>query len=142
MIIAASLLAACDRVAPGGGDQGPRVLELAHDTIRLEAGERLVDVRVRRDAQGDFDPAHAEANVGDYVRFTADDRGGHAIVFATAALDPAVHEFLRRTEQLRSPPLITAGASWVLTLQDAPPGEYPFHCTTHDAPGRLTVSPR
>jgi plastocyanin len=142
--VAAAVLAvaSCDRVGVGTGDEGPRVIELAHDTIRLEAGVRLVEVRVRRDAQGDFDPAHAEARTGDYVRFTAADRGGHAIGFAAGMLEPAVHEFLQRTNQMRSPPLITDGASWVLTLADAPPGEYPFHCTTHDAPGRLTVSPR
>jgi plastocyanin len=135
-----SVTSACDRVAQTR-EEGPRVIELDHDTIRLAAGVRLVEIRLRRDAQGDFDPAHAEAHAGDYVRFTADDRGGHAIVFGPG-LDPAVHEFLRRTEQLRSPPLIDAGASWVLTLADAPAGEYTFHCTTHASSGRLTIQPR
>jgi plastocyanin len=138
------LAAGCDRAAlPGmGGDQGPRVLELAHDTIRLAAGERLVEVQVRRDATGDFDPALAEAHPGDYLRFTATDRAGHALSFVGNELPPEVREFLEGTGQMRSPPLITVDASWVITLEGAPPGEYPFHCTTHNTAGRLRVTPR
>jgi plastocyanin len=141
LVVLVLLAASCDRVAPGS-DDGPRIIELAHDTIRLEAGVRLVEVRVARGASGEFEPDPVQAGSGDYVRFTADDRGGHAIVFAGALLQPDAREFLQRTGQLRSPPLITAGASWVITLDGAPAGEYPFHCTTHDAAGTLTVAPR
>jgi plastocyanin len=130
----------CDRVVPG--DAGPRVLELAHDTIRLEAGVSLIDVAVHRQATGDFEPAQVEARQGDVLRFTAADRAGHAIVFTSPSLEPAAREFLEQSGQLRSPPLIAEGAAWVITLADAPPGEYPFHCTTHNVAGRLTVSAR
>jgi plastocyanin len=131
--------AGCDRVGLPAGDEGPRVLELEHETIRLEAGQRLVQVQVRRDTAGDFHPDVVEASVGDYVRFTAGDGAGHAIAFVGAALAPQAREFLERTGQMRSPPLIAPDAAWVITLADAPPGDYPFHCTTHDAPGRLRV---
>jgi plastocyanin len=131
--------AACDRVRT---EEGPRVLELAHDTIRLEAGVRLVEVGVRRQQDGEFDPPAVAARVGDYVRFTAQDRAGHAIAFQGARLDAAAREFLERTGQLRGPPLITSDASWVITLEDAPAGEYPFHCTTHNVAGRLSVVAR
>jgi plastocyanin len=133
--------AGCERIAPGG-DDGPRVLELAHDTIRLEAGVRLVEVGVRRQQDGEFDPAAVEARVGDYVRFTAQDRAGHAIAFQGAGLNAATREFLERTGQLRGPPLITNDASWVITLEGAPAGDYPFHCTTHNVAGRLSVVAR
>lgn len=135
------LAAACDRV-PGRGDDGPRVLELAHDTIRLPAGTRLVDIEVRREASGEFHPAAAQARVGDYVRFTAGDHAGHAIAFLAASTDPAVVAWLDQTAQLRGPPLISSGSSWVITLDGAPPGEYPFHCTTHNVAGRLNVAVR
>jgi hypothetical protein len=39
----------------------PRVLELTHDTIHLEAGVRLVEVRVRRSDEGEFDPLSVQA---------------------------------------------------------------------------------
>jgi plastocyanin len=132
----------CDRVPGIGSDDGPRVLELTHDTIRLEGGVRLIDVEVRRTPQGDFDPAHIEARQGDVLRFTAADLAGHALVFVSPELGAAARSFLEDSGQLRSPPLITDGSSWVITLDGAPAGEYPFHCTTHDVRGRLTVTPR
>lgn len=130
--------AACDAV-PGSG---PPVLELANDTIQLESGVSLIDITVRRSAEGDFDPAVAEAQTGDVVRFVAEDNGGHAIVFESTSLASDVREFLERTAQMRSPPLITSGASWVVTLAGAPAGDYPFRCSTHGESGRLTVAAR
>ncbi|CAN5890319.1 hypothetical protein BH23GEM9_BH23GEM9_01600 [soil metagenome] len=138
-LLFAALVVSCDRAADN--DEGPRVLELTHDTIRLEAGVRLAGIEVRREASGEFHPAATEVRQGDVVRFTAGDGGGHAIAFG-GQLDPAILEFLERTGQLRSPPLIAQGSSWVITLDGAPAGEYPFRCTTHNVAGRLTVAPR
>jgi plastocyanin len=136
------VVASCDRVPGSGTDAGPRVIELAHDTIRLEASERLVDVQVRREATGDFEPARVHAHAGDYVRFTAKDHAGHAIVFVAEELSVEARAFLERTGQLNSPPLIPVGASWVITLEAAPAGDYPFRCATHDARGVLSVTVR
>lgn len=132
--------AACERA--GEGDEGPRVLELTHDTIRLEPEVRLVQVAVRRHADGEFDPAAVEARPGDVVRFTAEDNGGHAIVFDGAGLAADARQFLEESSQLRGPPLIREGAAWVISLDGAPAGEYTFRCTTHDATGRLSVVAR
>jgi plastocyanin len=131
--------AACDRVRT---EEGPRVLELAHDTIQLEAGVRLHDVTLRREAGGEFHPSALQATQGDVIRFTADDMAGHAIAFIGAELDPAVRRFLDETGQLRGPPLISRGASWVITTENAPLGDYPFHCSTHAVRGSMTVSAR
>jgi plastocyanin len=131
----------CDRDAPAR-DEGPRVLELAHDTIRLPDGVSLKQIDVARGGEGEFEPATVQARQGDMVRFTSRDRGSHAIVFDGAALDSVVRGYLERTGQLRGPPLITTGASWIITLDGAPVGEYPFRCTTHDATGRLQVGAR
>ena len=129
----------CDRAAPAADDAGARVLELAHDTIELPAGVTLVEIGVRRSAPGEFEPPRAEARQGDVVRFTARDRASHAIVFDGTALDVAVRDYLERSAQLRSPPLITDGAAWVITLDGAPAGNYPFRCVTHNATGLLQV---
>ena len=133
--------AGCDRDAPIG-DQGPRVLELAHDTIRLPDGVSLKQIDVARRGEGEFEPATVQARQGDMVRFTSRDRGAHAIVFEGTALDSVARSYLERTGQLRGPPLITTGAAWIITLDDAPAGEYPFRCTTHNATGRLQVVAR
>jgi plastocyanin len=140
--IALILYPSCDRVARPGADAGPRVIELAHDTIRLEAGERLIDVQIRREAAGDFEPAQVQAQQGDYVRFTTEDQAGHAIVFVTDGLTAEMRSFLERTGQLHSTPLIPVGATWVITLDGAPAGDYPFRCATHDGRGVLSVTVR
>ncbi|HEX2167261.1 MAG TPA: plastocyanin/azurin family copper-binding protein [Longimicrobiales bacterium] len=132
----AILVAACDEV-PGAG---PPVLELANDTITLQEGASIVDVTVQRTAESDFDPAAVEAQTGDVVRFVAGDNGSHAIVFESRALQPDVREYIERTGQMRSPPLLTNESSWVVTLEGAPAGEYPFRCSTHGQRGLLSVS--
>ena len=132
-------LTACDG---GDADAGPRVLELTHDTIQLPDTVRLIDVKVRREASGDFDPASIQAKQSDVVRFTAGDRAGHAIAFDGTTLTPEVREYLERTGQLRGPPLIAADAAWVISLEGAPAGQYPFRCVTHDHAGTLTVTAR
>lgn len=135
-----ALVVSCGDVP--GVDPGPRTLELANDTIQLEQGVTLVEVEVRRAADGDFDPGAVAAHTGDVVRFAATDNGGHAIVFESTALAADARDWLERTGQMRSPPLITSGSAWVVTLDGAPPGDYPFLCSTHSARGRLTVSAR
>jgi plastocyanin len=138
VFFAASLgLAGCREAAP----PAPRVLALGTDTIVLADSIDLVEVRLGRVDDGDnvIEPATSEAQVGDVVRFTSADHGGHALAFEGATLDPAVRDFLDRTGQLRGPPLLEPGAVWVINLQGAPPGSYPFVCATHGLRGTLTV---
>jgi plastocyanin len=125
------------------GGSAPRVLELGSDTIVLADSIVLVEVRIGRVDDGDnvIEPASLEANVGDVVRFTSEDRGAHALAFDAAQLDPAAREFLERTAQLRGPPLLEQGAVWVVNLDGAPPGTYPFTCSTHGLRATLTVRP-
>jgi plastocyanin len=138
LLVATSLAgAACDE----GDEVADRTIELAHDTIRLADGVELYDVVVQRSGSGDFEPAVIRARAGDVVRFTAADNGGHAIIFDDA-LEAGVRDYLERTGQMRSPPLIVTDAAWVITLAEAPAGEYRFRCATHNATGRITVLPR
>lgn len=131
-------LAACERAGPGA-QQKDRTLELDGDTIDVPAGTDLHDVVVRLgDQNRDFSPAQLQAKPGDYLRFTADDSRTHAIAFEPVT--PEVKTFLDSTGQLRSPPLITKGASWVIALKNAPPGQYPFRCLVHHDAGQLTVA--
>jgi plastocyanin len=132
------LASACDRGALAG-DKKDRTLELANDTIELPAGIDLHDVTVRTGEQHrDFDPSQSQARPGDYLRFTIDDTRTHAIVFEPVT--PEQRQFLESTGQLRSPPLITKGASWVIALKNAPVGQYPFRCLVHNDVGQLTVA--
>lgn len=131
-------LGACDRIVP---DRGPETLELNGDTVQLEAGVQVVEVRVeRRQEGGELDPRRVAARPGDVVRFTAGDGGMHALAFVADALTPEARAFLESTAQLRSPPLVAAGTQWIVTLAGAPVGEYPFICSTHGARGILVVA--
>ena len=133
-------VAACDN-APLIGDKKDRTLELAGDTIDVPEGVDLHDVKLVTNAQHkDFDPKQLQVAPGDYVRFTTGDSRTHAVVFETAS--PEIRTFLESTGQLRSPPLVNNGASWVIALDKAPVGTYVFKCLMHNDSGQLTVAAR
>ena len=135
----ACALAACDR--PGLPERPP-VLELGNVIAELPPGARIHEVRVGGAAPApEFDPETVRARPGDVVGFTAGATGTHAIAFDAPALAPEAGAFLSDTRQLRGPPLLSAGATWVVSLDGAPPGTYPFHCITHGARGVLLVEP-
>lgn len=132
LVIGPFTLGGCDTV--GGG----ATIEL--DSARLSIPGTAHDVRIT--GAGAIDsivPATIEADPGDAVRFISD-RRPHALTFTAGSLAPPVREFLERTGQLRGPPLVNEGASWVVLLEDAPAGRYPFHCRSHDASGELVVT--
>ena len=120
----------------------PRILVLGADTIILPDTIGLVDVRVGGEAGESFDPASPTARVGDIVRFISGNGATHAVAFDGSQLHAGALEFLEGTGQLRGPPLLTSDAAWILSLDGAPPGGYPFTCLTHGTRGRLTVSAR
>jgi plastocyanin len=137
LLMGACLLAACDRTAlPGGGPQ----LELEDASVRLPRGASIHSVELGV-AEGGFAPARIEAKPGDAVRFTVTDAMLHDVAFEDGQLAAEATAFLDRTAQLRSPPLVSRGATWVVSLDDAPPGRYPFVCTAHQERGELLVQP-
>lgn len=123
------------------GRQGaPARLDLESDTIELPATAAIVDVRLRgASGDGAIDPPLVRVHSGDVVRFLAGDAAGHAIAFAAGDLSTAQRDFLIRTGQLSSPPLLVPGAAWLVNLEGAPPGDYLFHCVVHDVAGRIRV---
>lgn len=133
-------------VGCGGGEDPPepRVLVLGEDTIVLPDSIGLVifEVGRRQDGVTRFEPETAQAAPGDVVRFVSLDNGAHAIAFDAPALPPGARAYLERSGQLRSPPLLTADAAWVVNLEGAPPGPYPFSCATHGERGTVTVAVR
>lgn len=137
IVIAVAALG-CGRVE---SPESRALLELAGDTIELGRGAALADILVRSAATTTavFEPDTITIRQGDVVRFIAADRHPHAISFDPARLAPATEAFLRRTDQLRSPPLIAEGASWIVSFQDAPPGVYPFVDLSQDRHGAIVV---
>ncbi|HEX7119218.1 MAG TPA: hypothetical protein VF212_10545 [Longimicrobiales bacterium] len=128
---------ACD--APALGER-PAVLELDSDTVRLEAGVTVADVVLRSGGADAVHPDTIRIRVGDVVQFTAADARSHAVEFDRERLTPDAAAFLERTTQLRSPPLLTRGARWIVSFDGAPPGAYPFTDIATGAGGLVTVA--
>lgn len=137
LVVLALAPAACRR--KGAEPESRAVLELSNDTIKLERGVALVDVLVRFNTP--LAPDTARVKQGDVVRFVTGDARPHAIAFEADRLTPESMAFLERTDQLRGPPLIAEGSSWVVSLADAPPGIYSFVDLSQDARGAIVVSP-
>lgn len=108
-------------------------LDLSADVAihRVNVGGRGGEVR--------FVPRRLEVAQGAVVQFLLTDRRLHVIRFAEDELDAEARDFLRRTEQARSPPLVDPGARFVVSFKDAPPGEYPFESEGHGGPERGVV---
>ncbi|HSH45376.1 MAG TPA: plastocyanin/azurin family copper-binding protein, partial [Longimicrobiales bacterium] len=115
-------------------------IELDEGEVRLEGGARVHDVAVRgaggRDA---LEPGEVSAASGDAVRFVVEDRRPHALAFDADSLSAEARTFLEEGGQLRGPPLVDEGAAWVVSLEGAPAGRYPFVCRSHGARGVLMV---
>jgi plastocyanin len=76
-------------------------------------------------------PARIQALRGDGVEFVTVDHRVHTVWFPPDSLSPQAMAFLTSTEQLGSPPLVQRGSQFVLVLEDAPPGRYPFISQGH-----------
>ncbi|HET9986488.1 MAG TPA: hypothetical protein VFQ38_23120 [Longimicrobiales bacterium] len=143
MLLAVLAGAGCDRTSRSADQRTTHTLPLGKDTLRLGSGVAVLDVRLRQTpAGGAVEPDTVRAHPGDVVRFIAADPRGYAVAFDTAGLAPDAREFLERTGQLRGPPLVSTGATWVVSLEGAPSGTYAFHSLTADAQGLLLVQAR
>ena len=118
------------------------VVLLETGEVQLPQGSRRHDVRLHGvGAEGEMTPATVEARVGDAVAFNAGDAITHSVVFLADRLDSAQVAFLESDGQLRGPPLLSEDASWIVTFEDAPPGDYPFACALHGGTGTIRLAP-
>jgi len=71
-------------------------------------------------------PRRLEVSPGSVVEFLAVDGRVRTLEFPLDSLGGRAAEFLRRTGQEASPPLVDRRERFVLSLREAPPGRYPF----------------
>jgi plastocyanin len=130
-----SLIAACDESPL----RREAKLDIGSDTISLAPGVKIHDLVLRSVAGGEFEPAATQIRSGDVVRFTTRDSRTHVIEFEEAKLPAVALELFKARTQLRSPPLLVDGATWIVSFEGAPAGQYPFRCVSHGARGSVTV---
>lgn len=71
-------------------------------------------------------PLRVEGAPGDVLHVLSADRRIQYFSFDSGRLDEQQRAFLERTHQMESPPLTDPGSRWVLSLEGAPEGDYPF----------------
>jgi len=85
------------------------------------------------------EPAAITVRPGVWVDFYSGDHRIHTVAFEMDSLDVAQAAFLHRTGQEASPPLVDLASRFVVTLEGAPQGRYPFLLEGNTAPGRGAV---
>ena len=130
------LFAACSQ----DGEAPRDVVRLDEGEVQLPEGARRHDVALHGvGAQDEVSPTSVNAQAGDAIAFNAEDAVTHSIVFLADRLDTAQVAFLEHSGQTRGPPLLTEGSSWVVSLDGAPAGDYPFACALHGGQGVIHV---
>lgn len=135
VVLPALTVAGCTRGVPE---------ELQPDSIlraELDMGDddEVHTVRISGGAAETLDPAETVIPPGAWVQFVTADAFVHEVRFDVEALPPAAAEFLSSTDQIASPPLLDAGARFVISFRDAPEGRYPFVAEGNGAPARGVV---
>ena len=136
---------ACNRDGDGAtrsDGKGPREIALGTDTMQVPDSVRVATVRMDRSKSAEIEPAETTVRTGDLLRFIASDAGAHAIAFDGADMSAEASAFMERTGQMRSPPFMAKGSTWVVTFKDAPAGKYAYRCPTHGDQGVITVTAR
>ena len=117
---------------PGFGIQpADREVENAR-ALGLPAGARLHQITLGgRGAVEHAVPTLIRALPGDAVEFRSVDHRAHTVAFLSDSLSSEGLAFLEGTGQLSGPPLVTQGSHFLLRLEDAPTGRYPFISEGH-----------
>ena len=101
--------------------------QVLRDSLGLEGSEEVhrvtLEVRENREV---VEPTSMEIPTGAMVEFVSADRFARVVAFVEEEVAAEGGEFLRRTGQLRSAPLVAPDSRFVVSFSDAPPGHYPF----------------
>ncbi len=85
----------------------------------------VVFVRVRGVSEV-AEPEIVETRRDAWVSFQGADTRGHVVRFDTLEMRADALEWLRESDQLVSPPLLTPASRWVVSFEGAPDASYPF----------------
>lgn len=101
--------------------------ELLREQLGLTDRDAVHVVRVRVEGVSEVaQPDRVEIAPDAWVSFQGADTRGHVVRFDTASMEATAVEWLRQSDQLESPPLLTPASRWVVSFAGAPEALYPF----------------
>lgn len=91
-----------------------------------------------------LDPVETTVPTGAWVEFVTADGRVHEVRFETDSLATDARDFLDRTDQVASPPMVNKGERFVVSFRDAPQGRYPYTAEGNEGPayGVVVVGPK
>jgi len=129
-----------------GGDPPPPPFDLdagLREELGIAAGVPIH--RITLGGRGSRDrvvPLRTEARPGDVLHILSADRRIQTFRFLAEGAPEGAMAFLERTGQVGSPPLADVASAWIVSLEGAPEGEYPFLVEGHGDPVRGVVDIR
>jgi plastocyanin len=124
----------------GGLDEAPPSDPELATVVGLAPGAQLHRVTLGgRGAEEHAVPGRIDAAPGDAVEFRTVDHRVHTVVFPPDSLTCQARSFLEETGQGASPPLVSRGSRFVLRLEGAPSGRYPFVSEGHGGTAKGVV---
>ena len=128
-----TLLAACK------ADPELRPDALLREELGLTDYDEVYQISITGGAVEVAEPAETTVEGGAYVEFVTTDWLVHEIIFEIDGLAPEAQDFLERTDQVASPPLLRLDSRFVLDFREAPAGRYPYAVEGSGASGRGVV---
>jgi plastocyanin len=125
----AALLLGCTEAGSGDGFSAEDELKR---TLGLDSSAAIHRVSLGgRGSEEHAVPSLVEAAPGDAVIFETVDHRVHTVSFLADSLPSPAATFLRDRSALSSLPLVTRGSTFVVILDGAPSGSYPFVSQGH-----------
>jgi plastocyanin len=134
-LVVAFLLSAC-REAPERRHQPDALLRAE---LGLKLDDRVHSIWIAGGGAERADPELVSVEPGAYVEFITTDWLVHEVIFEIDSLTAEQRAFLQRTDQVASPPLIERDSRYVLALDGAPHGRYPYRLEGNGLPGRGAI---
>ena len=126
-------LAAC------GPDPELRPDQRLQDELGLSPRDEVHRISITGGEQEMAEPREVTLPEGAYVEFVTTDSWVHEVRFELDSLDGPARDFLERTDQRDSPPMVNADSRFLVSMRGAPAGRYPFRIEGNGVPARGAV---
>jgi len=137
VLIAVALIAVGSCEPPPDPDTLPD--ELLQAELGLTAADRVHRVKLTGGDTERADPVVVSVEPGSHVEFVTSDWLIHEVIFEADSVAGERWDFLERTDQTASPPLIDKESRYVLSFVGAPVGRYPYRIEGNGGPGRGVI---